>query len=526
MFAGTFILFDFPQAFEKVLIEKFEVSAVSVVSLYSINASTTLIMDLAMIWILEKISLGKAAVLFQALCCLGVLFTHVGVSSSSFTHVVVGRLFFGIGNECLYVVNNIAVEKWFDGTDMLIVCGLARIQLRLCTWADAFLFPIIFMSFGESLSAVMYAVEAVTLVTVLMTLIFYWIDEKYDRINAEQTTQKCGSNDQEVELESQLFETDSKVETKASEKRKRRRMSAETEATVLSAEAFNEFLSTEGQEGEETSRNGSKTNHFGLQEAVFELKHLLVVPKISWVMITFAMMSVCCYYQLTNMATDLITVRFNYEYLDAKNAAATIPFLNLFMITTFIYLVTKYGGKTYCYISGSVCYLLCFTSLLLLPSSKPSAWKVYLSLSALACGNALILSSMTAGILLTIPTKSSRFVIPIMAVGYNLPGVLSSPVMGIISQDCTVQAYQNCLYLLLAYGFVCLGLSLYIRQLNKQDSVRGLLDRPGNDSWATEYKARLNEKIDVLILTEKKVEKIDISSASDDLVESFELTEI
>ena len=99
MFAGTFILFDFPQALESVLIEKFKVSAVSVVSLYSISSSTTVFMDLSMIWFLKKISLGKAAVTLQAIFCLGVLFTHMAVWSTSYSFIVIGRLFFGVGME-------------------------------------------------------------------------------------------------------------------------------------------------------------------------------------------------------------------------------------------------------------------------------------------------------------------------------------------------------------------------------------------------------------------------------------------
>ena len=237
----------------------------------------------------------------------------------------------------------------------------------------------------------------------------------------------------------------------------------------------------------------------GQKEAVFELKHLKHVPMISWVMIAFAMTSNCCYYQLTNMSTDLVTIRFQYEYLHAKNAAATIPFLNIFLITSFIYLVTKYGKKTYCYVAGSISYLLCFISLMNLPSDTPAAWKVFLSLSALSAGNALIVSSVTAGILLTIPTKSSRFVVPIMAVGFNIPEVLSSPLMGYISRDRTPEAYQNCLHLLLVYGCLDLGMSLLIFYYNRQEGVDGLLDKPGNDSWVFEYKEKINSKIDDLI---------------------------
>ena len=505
MFAGTYILYDFPQALEKVLIDKFKVTAVSVVSLYSISSCSTLVMDVAMIWILKKISLGQSAVLFQAMFVLGVLFTHLGTWSTSFSYVIFGRLILGIGMECLYVINNIATEKWFTGSEMIIVCGLARIIIRICTSMDAFLLPVIFVKSG-SLNPVMVFIEVVALATFGMTVIFYLIDRKHgekERDGSGSTNET--DNSVEIELQDLSIEHEEDLEEARSPqiKVKNHQDLSDYESEEKQRKSFTTQKEVTKNKSENVS-NQSKADE--QEEAIFEVKHLKHVPLVTWALIASATFSVCCYFQFTNIATDLITVRYNYAYLDAKNAAAIISFLNMFLMTAAIFVSSKFGKRTYIYLIGSIGYLVSYLSLITLSSQTPPAWKVDLSLSALSAGNGLIVSSTMPGILFTIPTKSSHYVVPIMAIFYNLPAMVCSPIFGYISKARTPAAYQNCLYLLLVFSWIGVGLSLLIFYLNRRGDINGLLDLSGNHPYVVEYKKMINQKVDNLILG-KKTEK-------------------
>ena len=59
-------------------------------------------------------------------------------------------------------------------------------MIRLCTSADAFLLPLIYVNSGDDLNPVMYFIELVALTSFVMTLIFYFIDSKYDRLEIQE----------------------------------------------------------------------------------------------------------------------------------------------------------------------------------------------------------------------------------------------------------------------------------------------------------------------------------------------------
>ena len=507
MFAGTFILFDLPQSMEEPLIKTFQISTVSVVSLYSISASTTVAMDLAMIPLLDKFSLGRCAALFQAVFCLGVVCTHLGLSVKKFSFVVLGRLLFGIGMECLYVVQNIAAERWFRGRMLVIVCGLAPLLVMLFNSVTAFLLPLVFVESGGNWWAVMGVVEVFAGVVFGLSLVFWWVDEncaveggsEYERYpeGAE------GVDDDAFELrvvssclDSSDFDENHDLAKNVSLTGFEQKVDKETkeasnklDSLLLTSEASPVFKK---RQKVAKKAKPEKTSQF-------TLTHLKHIPTLSWALLAFSTTSVTCYFQLTNIATDLIATRFSLPYLTAKNASASISFVNMIFMPICIYSASKYGRRTHAYLIGSFLYLVCFVSLLTSKSDKTKIWHVYRSLGALAIGNALILSSVVAGLLLTIPTKSTRFIVPIMAIGFNLPSVVASPLMGWISRARTVAAYQNCLYLLLGFGLVNFLVSFWVFGLNRGERVKGLLDLAGDDKWVTEYKERLNQEVDRLI---------------------------
>ena len=178
-YSVSYSLFDFPQAFEEPLIETFQISAVEVTSLDAINASFTIPVDFLMVKILQKYKLKQTAVFFALISALGTFLTHLAIPWTNYKILVLARLFYGIGLESLYVVSGVGVEKWFKVSEIILVNGLARVELKLVNTLMVFLMPYLYVAF-DSLTAPMLALELMSLVLVFNSILFYIIETRYE----------------------------------------------------------------------------------------------------------------------------------------------------------------------------------------------------------------------------------------------------------------------------------------------------------------------------------------------------------
>lgn len=142
--SGSFF-YDFPQIFEPILIAEFKISTYDVSYLYtSIALASIAVMPMGG-YVIAKIGLGLAALLFNFLIFIGTFVIYIGSSLNDFYYVFLGRLIFGIGCEPAFMCQNIAYEKWFSGRFLTIAYGLNRFFIYLFFVLDIYVQPKLFL---------------------------------------------------------------------------------------------------------------------------------------------------------------------------------------------------------------------------------------------------------------------------------------------------------------------------------------------------------------------------------------------
>jgi MFS family permease len=82
-------------------------------------------------FILDKIGVRKALLLFGVICLVGAIIT---ASTPLFGVMATGRLVFGMGAESLIVAVTTAIAKWFRGKELSFAFGINLTISRLGTW--------------------------------------------------------------------------------------------------------------------------------------------------------------------------------------------------------------------------------------------------------------------------------------------------------------------------------------------------------------------------------------------------------
>ena len=81
--SGAQFFFDFPQVFESVLIQKFNISASKIGLLYTYAAMPNLVINIVATYMIAKMGLAMSLPLFQTLLFIGICLIFLSVSSSS-----------------------------------------------------------------------------------------------------------------------------------------------------------------------------------------------------------------------------------------------------------------------------------------------------------------------------------------------------------------------------------------------------------------------------------------------------------
>lgn len=159
--AGPMYFYDFPQLFEPQLIKHFSVSTVEISLLYSSSSAPNLVSNLMAAWVIEKIGLGVATVIFSAQCFFGIFICFLGITLNRFELLLVGRLVFGFGYGTMFLTQTTANERWFNGKFMTLASGLCRSCVYLFAAVSSYLQPeFYFMDRGFELPFFVYAIVA------------------------------------------------------------------------------------------------------------------------------------------------------------------------------------------------------------------------------------------------------------------------------------------------------------------------------------------------------------------------------
>jgi len=243
--------------------------------------------------------------------------------------------------------------------------------------------------------------------------------------------------------------------------------------------------------------------HDGIKEPVkITFTSIFKLGKLFWCMNFVYAILPNCYYQLTNMMTDLIELRYGYPYSEAKNFISEVQIITLLTIPFLSAIVTKIGKKSIIMVISAGILTCAYTIMAFLPNYPTIQFQATIFL--FAAFYSLYTSCVWPSLSLSIPADA-------VGLGYGIATISQMTafgglplIFGAVSAPRTKEAYQTCIWMLI--GLSLLGLILTFITLTIDFAEGGLLHLPENSDKVRILRRRLNQgyrKMSVLELQSK-----------------------
>lgn len=486
-FANYFV-FDFPQALEEPLIRKLHISTIEIGFLYAIYALPNILCSPLSGYMMEKAGLPVSALSFTALIFLGHLIVTLGIHSENYPLVVVGRGLYGIGGEGLVITQPTINEYWFSGSMLSVSNGVCQSLNFVGIMLGNYLVPKSFQSTRNILSP-FYLSCLVNVASSLACILYVWAHFKWNQYKADPEAE----DQEEVAVASHL-----------------RSKSGSFMGTHPHPYIHSEPINDTSQITGAVPRSDNTEVEFGFSS----IKGLSLK---FWLCGLVFLLLANCFFQFTNIASDLVVNRYGYAYEDAKSLTI-LPSLTIIFATPFIsHWLQVNGHKAIALFAASVLYLLVYSILYFLPS-QPSLM-VNICLMSIGLGHSTLLSTIYTCVGLSVPRQGVGMAYSLMAFIENFGLTLFPIILSSLSQERTPLAYNQCV---LALGAISLLSALVCGALVVQDfSSDRLLDYPENSLEV----AQIRVGIEKIFTESKRAERLQISSLRDKLIEMKELPE-
>ena len=285
---GVLFMFDFPQIFEAILIQKMGINAYKVQLLYSLGAFPNLVSNMIVSPLVPKVGVGFIVLLFQCVNFTGVAITYLAVRMNSYYVMCVGRVFIGLSFDFCTMGVLLCCEKWFKGKILSISIGLARFMRTMSTSLSFYLLPKIFLS-TRNLEDSAFSCVLFSFTIFCLTSIFSILDLKYDHILKNPETAKTQEEKKQGKVEEEF------------------------------RKSVDEHFVRSKIESTTTTRAKPKE---------FEFKHLRYIPVKARYFMLYVFLVPNIYYQITNTGTDFLVTRFGLTYENAKNTLSLLPLVS------------------------------------------------------------------------------------------------------------------------------------------------------------------------------------------------------
>ncbi len=129
---GTYYAYDSISPIGDLIKKDLGITSAQFGYLYSAYSLPNFVMLLVGGMLIDRIGTRIGGMLFAGLCLLGTVVTALG--SHSLAMMLVGRFLFGLGAECIIVVQSKIIAKWFIGRELALAFGVNLSICRLGTW--------------------------------------------------------------------------------------------------------------------------------------------------------------------------------------------------------------------------------------------------------------------------------------------------------------------------------------------------------------------------------------------------------
>ena len=413
---GVGFIYDFPQIFEAVLIQRMNINAAKIQLLYSLGTFPNLVSNLIASIFLEKLGVGFIVLIFQTIAFTGASLTYLAIRLNSYYFLCFGRIFVGISFDVCLLGVMLCCEKWFRGKILSISLGLTRFLRMISTSASFYFLPKIYLRTRSVENSAFLCIIICFLVT-STTSIFAVLDIKYGHLVKEQQReeqlQKALNHADDNELKKDIY--------------------AEKISSVVSLVKNKEFT----------------------------FRHLNYIPFKAWIFMVYSVVSPDLYYMFTNTGSDFLVSRYSIPYEKAKNTLTVLPFIAAFCIPVCSAFHAKFGLKPLGQLFSTIFALGAYSYLAFLPSSG-SGSRTVIALVMLAIYYGLCFGSLFPSLLLSIPNEASSRFLGLTITCQNMLYCVLPLICSIFYKNRTKEGYQNWLYFMMGMSALSAILAIVV----------------------------------------------------------------
>jgi len=430
---GINYVFDFPQALEDPLLRLFRVDTVKLELLYSMYALPNILCCPLSGYLIEKIGSQKAGLLFAFLALLGQSLCVNGIRTEQFDWLVVGRGLYGVGAEGLLILQATINEFWFSGRFLSVSNALCQLVNNFALLSGNFATPMVFER-SRSLEKPLYVGGVVCLASLVVSLVYYFLYKAFSPRRKEEQ--------KEDDIDDELRNSDLFVLMQQDPKFK-------------------------------ISFGFSSIKYFNTTFWLLCLVYLLLANATL---------------QFTNIATDMITNRFTYDFDEAKYFTV-MPQVSFILLSPVISKVIEAKGrKALALLVASVVLLVNYFVLHYMPVAKSNF--LYLNMVLIGFSNAVLLSTIYSSVALTIPRQGVSMAYSILALVENL-GISTLPLyFGWILKQRRIEDYNDALLSLQIIALLAVLASLLLLLHDVRQSR--VLELPENSQRVASIRSQIN----------------------------------
>ena len=502
--------YSFPQLLEEPLAEYFDLSALGVLSLYSISSFSGIIFLFLMEKIQRKLGNRLLLVLLQFCMLAGGASCYLGVSYKVIELVWLGRVLHGFNFEGLFLILNLMYQKWLNPSVIPIAFLASRVVNRLVLALCTYLIPTFVILEDQGVGEVSAGAEDeplglmrldglvscfevylyLSVASFLVGLAYYFLDSKKEQ-NVNPELKEQGVELQEVpddKKKPKKQQKEEKEEKKSKKKKKKKKAKKKKKKKI-------------------------KLPRFGFRH----LKHL---PTICWFANLCVVFHLLSYWQTLFFLTDLVSKRFNLSYNQSKNITTLVPLCTLLAIPLTSYITKRFGHKSRIMLLGAILYVTAFSTLSALPSN-PSFLTITVPVVIFSLASSLSVSSAMPILMQTLPIQSIHTVLHGQVMVTNSALVFSPIIFGLITKQRDGPSYQLGLYCLIFMALVYLICASLVIYADSQSA--GVLNlRHGHEELG---RAKVEAKRVIDLALRAEVEKQEAEELLHDRTDSYELFE-
>jgi len=467
---GQCYVYDFPQALEGALITRLKASTIKVSFLYAIYSLPNLIFSPIVGYVIEVIGCSNSAIVFTALTYLGQCIIYYGVITGNYWFVFAGRGLFGVGGEGLVILQLTINELWFYGNFLSISVAWCEIVGILGVMLGNYFNPLVLVH-TRSISLCFFISALTCFFSTIVGLIYYIYHKKFIR----------RLDDLELLDES---------------------LDASVEITIIPPESKSKVVIMDESSAVERDRRATAEDIYNAEKIRFGFKSIRYFNTTYWILCIVFLFLANCYYQFTNVATEILEHRFGYTF-EESNKLTIIPEAAFIVVSPFISKWVEVKGKKPLWLLVAALIYVGNYSFMYFMKVEQTPF-LYFNFAATGVAYSITTCSLFSSVALSIPKAGVSMGYSILTLIENVGLTILPLYFGQISAERSVESYNECILALVVLSIIgtvfCLLLLLHDTKNSKlltlpENSKKVRKLRKGIDSDFLEKSVRGNTSV-------------------------------